>query len=211
MGWVKSHVHHLLYGLLGIVAVFGLLVTWSVWQKQRQQQAERLLYEAVKIFNAERVREESSHSQILTQFQRVAEEYSNTPAATFAHWYIGHLYYNQGDFAAALAAYQEAQRRSSHRLGLFVPALIALDIGYAQEASGLCSIAIDSFEQVLHSAAHWLRGEAFLGMGRCHEKNGATAEAITTYVRALLDNRVDTITRKKIEEQRAQLRATQGS
>jgi tetratricopeptide (TPR) repeat protein len=210
MGWVKSHANYILYGLLGIVAVVGLLVTWSVWQKQRQQQAERLLYEAVKLFNSDSAHEEPSHSQTLAQFQRVAEEYSNTPAATFAHWYIGHLYYDQEDFTAALAAYQEAQRRSSRRSGLFVPALIALDIGYAQEASGLCSIAIDNFERVLHSAAHWLRGEAFLGMGRCHEKNGAIAEAITTYDRALLDDRVDTITRKKIEEQRAQLRATQG-
>ena len=48
MEWTKSHVRYFLYGMLGILAIVGVLVAWSVWQKQRQQQAEILLYEAVK-------------------------------------------------------------------------------------------------------------------------------------------------------------------
>jgi tetratricopeptide (TPR) repeat protein len=205
--WVKSHANYLLYGMLGIAVIVGLLVVWALWKEQQQQQAEILLYEAVKILNPDGEREDSRYGQALAQLQRITEEFGTTPAAASAYWHLGHLYYDERDFTAALTAYRQAQRRFSHHHGLFIPVLITLDIGYAQEASGLYDIAIDSFEQVLQSSAHWLRGEAFLGLGRCYEKNGATAKAITTYERALTDNTVDTMSRKKIEEHLAQLRA----
>ena len=90
-----------------------------------------------------------------------------------------------------------------------MPVLISLNIGYTQEVSDLCDGAIRSFEQVLQSSAHWLRGEALLGIGRCHEKQGAIDEAINTYDRALSETALDATIRQKVEEQRVRLRATQ--
>jgi tetratricopeptide (TPR) repeat protein len=122
---------------------------------------------------------------------------------------LGHLYYDQGDSTAALAAYQQAQRRFARRHDLFMSTIITLNIGYTQEISGLCDAAISSFEQVVQSSVNWLHGEAFLGIGRCYEKKGAIAEAKATYDRALSDNAMDATIRQKIEEQQARLGATQ--
>jgi predicted negative regulator of RcsB-dependent stress response len=209
MEWTKSHVHYFLYGMLGILAIVGVLVAWSVWQKQRQQQAEILLYEAVKLLNPDGERGNSTPSQTLAKFQRIAEEFSTTSSSAFAYWYLGHQYYEQGNYTAALVAYQQAQSRFSRHKDLFMPVLISLNIGYTQEASDLCDGAIRSFEQVLQSPAHWLRGEALLGIGRCHEKQGAIDAAINTYDRALSETALDATTRQKVEEQRVRLRATQ--
>ena len=209
MEWAKSHRNYLLYGVLGIIIIVGLLVAWSFWQQQRQQEAALMLYEAVKMLNPDEARETSTSDQVLTQFRRITTEYSSTPASVFAHWYLGHLYYDQGDFTAALAAYQQAQRRFSRHHSLFMPVIITLNIGYTQEVSGLCDAAVGSFEQVVQSSANWLHGEAFLGIGRCYEKQGALGEAKATYDRALSNNAVDATVRQKIEEQRARLGTTQ--
>jgi predicted negative regulator of RcsB-dependent stress response len=205
MEWTRSHRNYLLYGVLGIIIIVGLLVAWSFWQQQRRQEADILLYEAVKMLNPDGTHETSTSGQVLTQFRRITTEYSSTPASAFAHWYLGHLYYDQGDFTAALAAYQQAQRRFSRHRDLFMLGIITLNIGYTQEASGLCDAAVGNFEQVVQSSANWLHGEAFLGTGRCYEKQGALAEAKATYDRALSNNTVDTTVLQKIEEQRARL------
>ena len=210
MEWVKSHVNYLLYGMLGIVILVGLFVAWSAWQKQRQQQAEKLLYDAVKLLNLDGTSRESTPSQALTHLQHIAEKFNSTQAAAFAYWYLGHLYFEQKNYTAALAAYHQAQRRFPRQSDLLMPSLIALNIGYTQEATGLCDEAIESFEQVLQSAASWLRGEAFLGIGRCYEQKEDIGQAITTYDRALSDSVVDTTARQKIEEQLTRLRSMQG-
>jgi predicted negative regulator of RcsB-dependent stress response len=209
MEWTKSHISYLLYGMLGIFVIVAVLVAWSVWQKQRQQQAEILLYEAVKLLNPNDERGNSAPDEVLAKLQHIAEEFSATLSSAFAYWYLGHQYYEQGDYTAALMAYQQAQRRFSDQQDLFMPVLIRLNIGYAQEASNLCDKAIENFEHVLQSSAHWLRGEAFLGIGRCHEKREAIEEAISTYDRALSDIALDATTRQKVEEQRLRLRAAQ--
>ena len=83
-------------------------------------------------------------------------------------------------------------------------ALVTLDVAYAQEASGACDPdAITGFEAVLQLPAHWLRGEAYLGIGRCHEKTGASRKAVAIYERALSDREIDEVTRQMISERLA--------
>jgi predicted negative regulator of RcsB-dependent stress response len=210
MEWAKCHVNYLFYGMFGIIILIGLLVAWSAWQKQRQQQAEKLLYDAVKSLSLGGSPKGSTPSQALTHLQYIAEKFNSTPAAAFAYWYLGHLHFEQKNYAAALAAYHQAQRRFSHQHDLLMPILVTLNIGYTQEVAGLYDEAIGSFEQVLRSSASWLRGETFLGIGRCYEQKGAIVQAIATYERALSDSAVDSATRQKIEGQLTRLRSTQG-
>ena len=73
--------------------------------------------------------------------------------------------------------------------------------GRAQEVSSACDPdAITSFEAVLQLPAHWLRGEAYLGIGRCHETTGASHKAVAVYERALSDGEVNEVTRQMISE-----------
>lgn len=206
MDWVRGHTRHILYGLGGIVVVTGLIAGGLVWQKRHRQQADVLLFEAVKnLDNQEDAENKSQDENARTAFQVIVRNYSRTPAAVQAHWHLGHLYFARGDYAAALAAYQQAQRLASTDPQRLLPALITLNIGYAQEAGGACPQALTSFHAVLQSSALWLRGEAYLGTGRCYEHQGDKENAIAAYQRALSDAAVNETTRQALEESLALL------
>ena len=199
--WIKAHTVFLMYGV-GIVAVAATLMTgWWAWQKHREQQADTALYEAKKF-----MRTPSNRSTAVEQLQKLVNDYGGTAAAAWAYWHLGHLYFEGENYPAALTAYKQAQQRLSKADQPLIVALVTLDVAYAQEASGACDPdAITGFESVLQLPAHWLRGEAYLGIGRCHEKTGISRQAIAIYERALSDREIDDVTRQMISERLALL------
>jgi predicted negative regulator of RcsB-dependent stress response len=197
--WIKAHLRYLIYGALGMLVIAALLTWWSAWQKHREQQAEMALYEATKLMNVTTVRP-THRSQAIERFQKLVSDYGSTPAAAVAYWHLGHLYFEGGEYTAALAAYKQAQQRFTKSSQPLMLALVTLDVGYAQEASGACDQALTSFEAVLQLPAHWLRGEAYLGMGRCHESTGVPHKAVAIYERALSDGEVNEMARQAISE-----------
>ena len=204
--WTKAHLRYLIYGALGILIVATLLTGWSAWQKHREQQAEIAFYEATKLLNVT-APTITNRSQAIERLQKLVSDYGSTPAAALAYWHLGHLYFEAGEYTAALTAYQQAQQRFTRTAPPMLLALVALDVGYAQEASGACDQAITGFETVLQLPAHWLRGEAYLGIGRCDESAGALHKAMAIYKRALSDGEVNELTRQAISERLAFLLA----
>ena len=199
--WIKAHTVFLIYGI-GMVAVAAMLmIGWWAWQKHREQQADIALYEAKKL-----MRTPSNRSTAVEQLQKLVSDYGGTAAAALAYWHLGHLYFEGENYPAALTAYKQAQQRLSKADQPLIVALVTLDVAYAQEASGACDPdAITSFEAILQLPAHWLRGEAYLGIGRCHEKTGASRKAVAIYERALSDNVLDEVNRQTISERLALL------
>lgn len=195
--WIKAHTVFLLYGI-GVVAVATLLMTgWWAWHKHREQQAALALYEATKFMRTP----SANRPKAVEQLQKLVSDYGGTASAALAYWYLGHLYFEGEEYPAALMAYRQAQQRLSKADQPLMMALTTLDVAYAQEAIGACDPdAITGFEAVLLLPAHWLRGEAYLGIGRCHEKTGATHKAATVYERALSDREIDEVTRQMISE-----------
>jgi len=201
VAWIKAHIVLLMYGI-GVVVVAATLVTgWWAWQKHREQQAGIALYEATKF-----IRTPANRSKAVEQLQKLVSDYRGTAAAALAYWHLGHLYFEGENYPAALTAYKQAQQRLSNAEQPLMVALVTLDVAYAQEASGVCDPdAITSFEAVLQLPAHWLRGEAYLGVGRCHEKTGASRKAVAIYERALSDKALDEVSRQMISERLALL------
>ncbi len=199
--WIKAHTVFLMYGI-GVVAVAATLVTgWWAWQKHREQQAGIALYEATRF-----MRTPANRSKAVEQLQKLVSDYGGTAAAALAYWHLGHLYFEGENYPAALTAYSQAQKRLSKADQPLMVALVTLDVAYAQEASGTCDPdAITSFEAVLQLPAPWLRGEAYLGIGRCHEKTGASHKAAAIYERALSDRVIDEVSRQMISERLALL------
>jgi len=199
--WIKAHTVFLIYGI-GMVAVAATLMTgWWAWQKHREQQADIALYEAKKL-----MRTPSNRSTAVEQLQKLVGDYGGTAAAALAYWHLGHLYFEGENYPGALTAYRQAQQRLSKAEQPLMVALVTLDVAYAQEASGACDPdAITSFEAILQLPAHWLRGEAYLGIGRCHEKTGASRKAVAIYERALSDKVLDEVSRQMISERLALL------
>jgi predicted negative regulator of RcsB-dependent stress response len=199
--WIKAHTVFLMYGI-GVVAVAATLVTgWWAWQKHREQQAGIALYEATRF-----MRTPANRSKAVEQLQKLVSDYGGTAAAALAYWHLGHLYFEGENYPAALTAYSQAQKRLSKADQPLMVAIVTLDVAYAQEASGTCDPdAITSFEAVLQLPAPWLRGEAYLGIGRCHEKTGASHKAAAIYERALSDRVIDEVSRQMISERLALL------
>ena len=196
--WMKEHLRYLIYGALGMIVVVALLTGWSAWQKHREQQAAIALYEATKLLNV--TARATNRSQATELLQKLVNDHGSTPAAALAYWHLGHLYFEGGEYTAALTAYKQAQQRFTRASQPLMLALATLDVGYAQEASGACDQAITSFEAVLQLPAHWLRGEAYVGMGQCHESTGAPYKAVAIYERALSDEDVNEVARQAISE-----------
>ena len=209
LGWAKDHAAYLLYGVLGIVVMISLVVGWSAWQRHQYQKAERLLYEAVKLLKTSKsdadgqATDKTERDQAVQLLQTLTRDHGRTPAAASAHWHLGHHYYMQGDYASALAAYEQAQRLLRSDEARLIPALVTLNIGYTQEASGGCDTAIASFERILQTSVNWIHGEAFLGIGRCYEKSGATDQAKAVYARALSDDTISGDARRRLEQRQA--------
>jgi predicted negative regulator of RcsB-dependent stress response len=213
--WGKQHLKHILYGVVGLVVALGLIVGWTNWQKHRTQRAMALLYEAVQLLKTPEtttpdtetpnVANEATVQKGVTQLQAVSRDYGGTPAGALAHWHLGHYHFGQGDYTAALAAYEQARQTLSGQREPLTAALVTLDVAYAQEASGACPQAIASYEAVQHTAIPWLQGEALFGLGRCYEQSGAKEKAIAVYERALAEPHVTGELRQTISDLLAQL------
>jgi predicted negative regulator of RcsB-dependent stress response len=187
-GWVKSHVKPVLCGCAGGILAIGLMIGWSAWRSHRYQQAEDLLYTAIKLIKtAGNTVDPSTSSKATILLQDLTRNYARTPAAALAYWHLGHLYFAQKDYLSALNAYKQARDLSYRGSKSVFPALITMNIALAQEATQACAEAISSFETVLQSSARWLREGAYLGMGRCYESQGAMDKALATYDRALTE------------------------
>ena len=196
--WMKEHPGSLIYGIVGVVVAIALVTGWWAWQKHRERQAEIGLYEATKLVNAR----PANRSNAMEHLQKLISDYGNTGAAALAQWRLGHLYFEGEDYTAALTAYRKVQQQFSKASQPLMVALVTLDVAYAHEAGGACDPeAITSFEAVLQLPAHWLRGEAYLGIGRCHENTGASHKAVAVYERALSDGAINESTRQMIFEQ----------
>ena len=210
LDWAKAHTMQILYGAAAVVAIIVMLFAWSAWQSKRVQRADILLYEAGKLLESN---EADGQKQVADRDREAAvrklkglvESYPGTSAAAVAHWYLGHQYYARSDYASALASYRQALALIEGDEQHLIPALVTLNIAYAQEASSDCEQAIDSYQRVLQSALLWLHGEAFLGVGRCHETLGAMQQAQDVYARALSNDDVQGAVRQRLQERQTAL------
>lgn len=197
LGWVKSHRRLLSYSVTGCLVVLVLGSSWRAWRTHRGQAAEAALYVASKALTGPT----ADRTKAFALLQKVVNDYGTTSAGAVASWQLGHLYFEDAGYAAALTAYQHALRYVSKSTQPLVYALIVLDTAYAQEASGACDpAAIASFEAVLALPAVWLRSEAYSGMGRCYETTQALPQALAVYERALADDKLADAARPGLTE-----------
>ena len=207
IAWAESNATSILYSAGAVIFAVILVGGWSLWRTNRYAQAEALLYEAMNaVGNGEVVQQDASQNdQMVQALQSLVRDYGGTPVAIQAYWNLGRLYFARAEYVAALEAYEQARNRlSGSSESALMGAMIALNIAYAEEAQGVCEQALGNFETVLKApAAPWLRSEAYLGMGRCHEESGDLRKAAEVYDRALTDPEVNGAVRELLEERLA--------
>ena len=208
--WAEANAASILYGIGAVILAGALVGGWFVWQANRHHRAERLLYEALKLNagdNGDALQNPPQPNPMVDALQALVRDYDGTLAAAQAYWHLGRLYCDRADYAAAVEAYEQAQQRlSSNNQFALMRALISLNMAYAEEAQDACARALENFQAVLQApTARWLRGEAYLGMGRCHEQSDALEMAAEVYNRALSDAEVNELTRQILEERLANI------
>ena len=207
IAWAESNATSILYSAGAVILAVILVGGWSLWRTNRHARAEALLYEAMNAgSNGEVVQQDASQNdQMVQALQSLVRKYGGTPVAIQAYWNLGRLYFARAEYVAALEAYEQARNRlSGQSENALMGAMIALNIAYAEEAQGACEQALGNFEAVLTApVATWLRSEAYLGMGRCHEQSGDLRKAAEVYDRALTDPEVNGAVRELLEERLA--------
>ena len=207
IAWVETNATSILYGAGAVILAVILVGGWFVWRSNRHARAEALLYQALNaVGNGGVVQQDAlQDDEMIKALQSLVRDYGGTPAAIRAYWNLGRLYFARAEYVAALEAYEQARSRlSGDGENALIGAMISLNVAYAEEARGACEQALQNFETVLNApAATWLRSEAYLGMGRCHEQSGVPGKAAEVYDRALTDPEVNGAARELLEERLA--------
>lgn len=204
--WAEANASSILYGIGAVILAGALFGGWFAWQANRHHRAAALLYEALSAGDYGDAMQNTQQLDLMVEaLQDLVRDYDRTSAAAQAYWHLGRLYFDRADYVAAVEAYEQArQRLSNNNQSTLMDALISLNMAYAEEAQEACVQALKNFQAVLQApTATWLRGEAYLGMGRCHEQSDAPEMAAEVYNRALSDAEVNEFTRQILEERLA--------
>jgi tetratricopeptide (TPR) repeat protein len=113
------------------------------------------------------------------RLQQIAHQFGAGDAQGYAWLYLGHLRYRQGDYVAAVTAYQQAAAQAQPTLLLWPMA--SLGVAYALEASGDFRQAQDTYQRVIDAKAAGFVVEAYLGKGRVAEQSHDVESAIAAY------------------------------
>jgi tetratricopeptide (TPR) repeat protein len=115
----------------------------------------------------------------IERLQQITHQFGAGDARGYAWLYLGHVRYRQGDYATAVAAYQQAVAQVQPPTLLW--SLAALGTAYALEANGDFRQAQDAYQRVIDTKPAALVMEAYLGKGRAAEQSHEVETAIAAY------------------------------
>jgi TolA-binding protein len=176
---VKDHAR-----TISIVAlIFVIFVGGYLWNRRhkavRRHRAAVELRDGINLFYASRQAENPDFRVASASLSNVIEAYSGTDAASQAALYLGHIYYAQGNYTAALDKYREAASEFGSDSPFKEVALF--NVAYTLEAKRDFGNARKAYEQVLGLLRGVLKDRAVMGIGRCWEAQGDLKTAAETY------------------------------
>jgi tetratricopeptide (TPR) repeat protein len=113
------------------------------------------------------------------RLQQIAHQFGAGEARGYAWLYLGHVRYRQGDYAAAVTAYQQAVAQVKPTDLLW--SLASLGTAYALEARGDFTEAQKAYQSVIDAKPAGFVMEAYLGKGRVAEQNHDVETAVAAY------------------------------
>jgi tetratricopeptide (TPR) repeat protein len=115
----------------------------------------------------------------IERLQQITQQFGAGEARGYAWLYLGHARYRQGDYAAAISAYQQAITQVPPTDLLW--SLASLGTAYALEASGEFGQAQEAYQHVIDAKPAGLIMEAYLGKGRTAELSHDVETTIVAY------------------------------
>ena len=99
----------LTYGAIGLLAVVGAILGYKkLYLEPRANEAAELIWKAQYYFEIDSMDLALDGDSIYPGFVGIAEDYSGTPSAELAHYYMGAIRMQKGEYDLALEQYKEA-------------------------------------------------------------------------------------------------------
>jgi tetratricopeptide (TPR) repeat protein len=179
LDWFKENARTLVIAVVS-VAVLGSGVVWYRWNKaSKRRQSGELLRLGVTLYYQARQGDKPVFDRAIASLTNVVDTFPGSPVAAQASLYLGHIYYQQGDYRTSLEHYSKAASVLQDDSPFMELAL--LDVAYSKEANGDYEEAIAAFKRSLVLEHGLLKDRAVIGIGRCYEELGMVSEAIETY------------------------------
>jgi tetratricopeptide (TPR) repeat protein len=140
---VSLHGREVLYIILAVVAVAGIALAWFFYERSQQRASQDLLGQGLEKFNAPVAQqvdpgmpkpaynfnsEGEKYTAAVKDFEKVAAEYGNTPAADMARYFGGVCYFYLKDYTKAEQNLKQSSKVSDRNILYYQSRLALADL-----------------------------------------------------------------------------------
>jgi len=115
----------------------------------------------------------------IERLQEITHQFGAGEARGYACLYLGHIQYRQGDYRAAVAAYEQSAAQAQAPGLLW--SIASMGSAYALEASQEFKAAQEAYDRVIDAKPLGFLLEAYLGKARTSEQNQDRETALAAY------------------------------
>ncbi len=157
----------------------GIFMYWNHYQYSAKE-----MYAKANENLVQNIENPENANKNIKLFQELVEKYPHSWSARMAHYHLGNIYYNLGEFDKAIADYKKfVSSRISDKAGIKFLALTS--IGYSYEAKKDYKDALEYFEKALKSNNAGFESVAFSNIARIYEQMNDKKNALENYKKAL--------------------------
>jgi tetratricopeptide (TPR) repeat protein len=178
--FLEKHKQSIVVGVIAILVVVGGLLGYRKFiAEPKAKEASEMMWKAEYYFEVDSLDRALNGDDQWLGFYAIASEYSSTPSGKLAHYYIGSILMQQGDFEGAIEHYGKA------KVGDEVLRTLAVgNIGDAYVELGRTDEAVRQFEKAAGMLKNDFTTPLFLmKAGIVYQQNGKWKEAAKAFKR----------------------------
>lgn len=165
--------------LFAAVIAFGIYMYWSNYQASAKDMYAKAQKSILMSGNPP-----GGVTQNIKMYQDLIDKYPRSWSARMAHYDLGNIYYNLGDYDKAIADYKKfVSSRISDNAGIKFLALTS--IGYCYEAKKDFKSALEYFEKAQQSNNIGFESAGYTNIARIYELMNDKKNALENYRKAL--------------------------
>lgn len=172
------------YSIVTAIIVATIIATGIYMYWNHYQYSAKEMYARANNNLLQTIENPENANKNIKLFQELIEKYPHSWSARMAHYHLGNIYYNLGEFDKAIADYKKfVSSRISDKAGIKFLALTS--IGYSYEAKKDYKDALEYFEKALKSNNAGFESVAFSNIARIYEQMNDKKNALENYKKAL--------------------------
>ncbi|MFA5322089.1 MAG: tetratricopeptide repeat protein [Smithella sp.] len=165
--------------VIAAVIVVGIYMYWSHYQYSAKE-----LYATAQKNIAQNPETPEETLKNVKIYQELIDKYPHSWSARMAHYHLGNIFYNSGEYDKAIADYKKfVASQITDKAGIKYLALTS--IGYCYEAKKDFTSALEYFEKAQKSKNSGFESVAFSNIARIYEQMNDKKNALENYNKAL--------------------------